>query len=232
MPIKHLLIDLDDTILDFHAAEAQSLRQALITLGVLPTEDIISDYSEINRMCWEALERGEMTRAEVLVNRFKILFEKHSLAVDATEAKMTYEKLLSGCAIMMEGAEALINSLRGKYTLSIASNGTATVQDSRIAKWGMGHLFDHIFISEKVGADKPSPKFFEGCLRALGNPPKDEVMIIGDSMSSDIKGGALFGIHTCHFNKRMAAYDSELTPEYTVSDLSEIPALLEKINNL
>ena len=229
MAIKHVLLDLDDTLFDFHYSESLSLARTLKTIGIAPTEENIDLYSAINRRCWEALERGEMTREAVLSERFRIFFDTLGVKADPLRAKETYESLLSECHHMVEGAMELILALKGRYTLSIASNGTARVQDKRLAASGIVPHFDHIFISERMGADKPSEAFFEGCLDALGNPPKSEVIIVGDSLSSDISGGVRFGIHTCFYNRLSVTDTGDIHPEYTAWSLKEIPKIIEGI---
>ena len=211
MAIKHILLDLDDTIFDFHRSEREAISRTLSAFGVEPTEEIIKRYSAINRQCWQALERKEMTRAEVLVKRFERLFGELSLEVNAEDVKSMYEEQLGGSCYEIPGARELLCELKGKYTLSLASNGTARVQDKRIAKSDISHFFDHIFISERVGADKPSAKFFTACLDALGNPQQNEVIIVGDSLSSDMKGGLDFGIYTLWYNPS-GALSSEIKP--------------------
>jgi 2-haloacid dehalogenase len=229
MSIKHVLLDLDDTLFDFHYSESVSLSRTLSQLDIDPSEENIALYSRINRTCWEALERGEMDREAVLTERFRIFFRALGKDRDPKKARTIYESLLSGCHHMLPGAMELIMGLEGRYTLSIASNGTAAVQDKRLAASGIIPLFDHIFISERMGADKPSSVFFDGCMAALGNPPKEEVIIVGDSLSSDIKGGVAYGIHTCFYNKKGVTDTMGVIPEYQATELSQIPDIISKI---
>ena len=229
MAIKHVLLDLDDTVFDFKRSEHIAICDTLRHFGVEPTEQITERYSEINKECWKALEEGLLSREQILVLRFERLFLELGVKALPIEARRFYEARLGDCAFFIDGAEALIAELRGKYTLSIASNGTAAVQDRRIARAGIAHLFNHIFISEKIGFNKPSRKFFDYCLEALGNPPRSEVIIVGDSLSSDIKGGLSVGIHTCLYNpKGVGVWENE-APEFTVRELSEVAALIASI---
>lgn len=230
MAIKHVLLDLDDTIFDFKRSERYSISLALSDVGIEPTDEVVSLYSSINRSCWEALERKEMTREEVLVKRFERLLSALGKEGEPERIKELYENTLSGCHFLVPGAVELIHSLRGRYTLSIASNGTARVQDKRIAKSTLAPLFDHIFISEKLGADKPSKIFFDKCLEALGNPDPCQVVIVGDSMSSDIKGGVLYGLHTIRFTPGGKGTYGDIRPEYEAVSLDEVPGIIEKID--
>lgn len=232
MAIKHILIDLDDTVYDFHRAEKISISKTLAEFGVEPTEAVVKRYSVINSECWRMLEKGVMTREQILVERFKRLFDELGVGVNADEARRKYETNLSECAYTVEGAMELIHALRGegKYTVSIASNGTARVQDKRIAKGGIAPLFDRIFISERTGAAKPSLKFFDKCLEVLGAKDRREVIIIGDSLSSDIAGGIAAGIWTCHFNPKGKITVGEIKPDFSVSRLSDVLTVLDIIN--
>lgn len=227
--IKTLLLDLDDTILDFHAAERVALSSALSDMGVPPTEACLSRYKEINRSCWERLERGELTREEVLVVRFDILFSELGYTVSAAETQRIYEYKLSLEHPFMEGAEELLEALYGKYALYIASNGTASVQDRRIADTGIARYFDGIFISQRVGANKPDREFFDRCFAKIKDFNKSETMIVGDSLSSDILGGKNAGILTCHFNPQKRANATDIIPDFEISSLDELIPLLERL---
>ena len=230
MAIKYILLDLDDTVYDFHKSEKLAISETLKSFGVLPSDTVVKRYSEINRDCWRMLEEGIMTRDEILLERFRRLFAELSVECDADLVRIAYEKNLSECAIFVEGAAELIASLRGKYILAIASNGTARVQDKRIAKGNISPLFDYIFISERLGATKPSPLFFDKCLITMGAGNRDEVLIVGDSLSSDIKGGLNSGIHSCHFDKTGDTVYKNITPEYRITKLSELHSVLADLN--
>ena len=229
MAIKHVLLDLDDTVLDFHRAERAAITETFLEFSLDPSEEVLSLYSSINKSCWRELELGTMTREEVLHQRFARLFAALGKTVDCIAVQKKYEYNLSFKAFFLDGAEELLEKLRGKYKLYVASNGTARVQDRRIEISGISKYFDGLFISQRIGADKPSPVFFEECFRQMGNPPKDEIIIVGDSLSSDIKGGVLSGIHTCYFNPKRTENHSDILPEHEISSLSELPALLALI---
>ena len=159
--IKFVFLDLDDTLLDFHLAEHIAIKATFLAMGAPSDDATIERYSKINRSCWERLERGEWTRREVLVGRFRILYEELGVDADPEATQQMYEDKLCIGHYFLPGAEALLDELYGKYKLYITSNGTARVQDSRIESSGIARYFDAIFISQRVGADKPSPVFFE-----------------------------------------------------------------------
>ena len=225
------MLDLDDTVYDFHKAEKWAISETLSSFGIEPSEAVVLRYSEINRDCWRMLEEGIMSREEILVERFRRLFAELSVPCDADAVRVMYEKNLSECAIFVDGAIELIDSIKGKFVLAIASNGTARVQDKRIAKGNIAPLFDYIFISERLGATKPSKEFFDKCLSSMGAADTDEVIIVGDSLTSDIKGGINAGIHTCLFDPNGAYLTEKIKPEYRITKLSDLHSVIDDINN-
>ncbi len=227
--IKFVFLDLDDTIFDFKKAEAVALSRALTELGVAPTPAVVSRYSEINDGLWKQLELGTVTRAQILVDRFKILFDELGKSINPEQTRDLYCGYLGQGHYFIDGAEALLDALYGKYKLYLASNGTTSVQTGRIKSASIAKYFDNIFLSQAIGANKPSVAFFNHCFSKIKNFNKDEAIIIGDSLSSDIAGGINAGIHTCWFNPHAAPVPAEKKPEYTVTALGEIPKLLEKI---
>ena len=149
--IKHVFFDLDDTLLDFGKAEAAALKKALCLHGIEITPELSARYSRINDEQWKKLERGEMTREQVLLRRFEIFFAESGLSADAQAVQNDYERLLGIGHYFVDGAPELLEALSGRYRLYIASNGTASVQDGRIKSAGIGKYFDAVFISEHIG---------------------------------------------------------------------------------
>lgn len=224
-----VLLDLDDTLLDFHKAERIAIARTFVRLGIQPEEAIIRRYSEINAAQWERLEKGEISREQVLVGRFALLFEELGLNCSSREAKAAYENFLSQGHYFMPGAEALLEALRDRYRLFICSNGTAVVQEGRLKSAGIGPYFEKIFISEEIGFNKPSPEFFARCFENIPDFSRELTIIIGDSLSSDILGGINAGIRTCWFNPQGRPGRNDIVPDYELVKLEQVPGLLEKI---
>lgn len=229
--IKTVFLDLDDTIFDFHACEKVAITKTLWGFGIDPDDEIIERYSVYNRLQWEALERREITRDEVLTRRFKLLFDSLGMEVDPWEVQSLYERNLSMEHIFMEGAEELLCKLRaiGKYKLYAATNGIERVQRRRIRDSRIDEFFDGFFISECIGANKPAREFFEKCFDVIPGFSRDEAIIIGDSLTSDILGGKNAGIKTCLFNPKKKKISGEVTPDYEIESLSEIIPLIERL---
>lgn len=227
--IKFIFLDLDDTILDFHRSEAVALAKTLQSLNIEPTEAVITCYSEINRAHWQALERKELTREQVLTGRFRQLFEELGMNVSPNVAQSLYEKNLSQGHFFIDGAPRLLMSLFGKYELYIASNGTTVVQKSRIASAGIARYFKGIFLSQELGADKPQIEFFKRAAGQIEGYDPNEAIILGDSITSDIAGGINAGMHTCWFNPHHRERGN-ITPEFEIEDLSKFDTVLQKLN--
>ena len=227
---KYIFLDLDDTIFDFHLAERIALKRTLTEMGACPTEEMMARYSAINRTCWEALERGEMTRAEVLVHRFELLYEEYGLFRDANATQSKYEAYLSIGHHFIDGAERLLDGLRERgYLLYLASNGTAKVQHGRIASAGIAPYFERMFISQEVGIDKPSPLFFERAFAEIPDFSPALCVMVGDSLTSDILGGKNAGVETIWFNPKGQPTKNNITPDYTIAHLDELIPLLERL---
>ena len=224
--IRTILFDLDDTLLDFKRAEAETLKNALKKMGLEPTDAVISRYSVINQQQWQLLEDKVLTREEVLVRRFELLFAEFRLEADETQTQHLYHELLAEGAYYLPGAEELLQTLGTQYDLYAVSNGTAAVQDPRIAKSGIGRYFREIFISERVGADKPDVRFFDHCFARIPSFHKEEAVIIGDSLTSDMRGGNNAGIRTLWFNPHHAPRRAGIAVDAEADVLEQIPALV------
>ena len=227
--IKYVFLDIDDTLLDFHKAEAEALKKTLCHLNIEPTEATISRYSEINKAQWKLLEQGKLTRAEVKFRRFQLLFDELGVAHDAEYARKYYEETLSHGHYFMPGAEKLLDQLFGAYELYVVSNGTTAVQNGRMDSAGIKRYFHKIFLSEEIGADKPNPVFFERCFAEIPHLEKEYAIILGDSLSSDIQGGINAGIKTCHYCPRQTVEYTDVRPDFTITSLDEFVPLLRSL---
>lgn len=226
---EFLLIDLDDTVLDFHGAEAVAIRKTLADAGVEPTDAVCQRYSECNQLHWKRLERGEITREQVIVGRFQMLFDELGVAVDAAAVADNYTENLSQRHDYLPGAEEALIALQRKYRLFLASNGTAWVQHRRIHASGVGKYFEKMFISQEIGADKPAKEFFERSFAQIPGFDHAKAMMIGDSLTSDILGGQNVGIATCWVNLHGKTCNLEKAPDYEIGSISQLEKLLETV---
>lgn len=224
--LKHIFLDLDDTILNFTAGEAKALTQALRESGIEPTRAILDRYHLINIAHWELLEEGRITREEVLVRRFEQLFRELGIPHSGAAVNDRYEHLLSLQHDFIPGAEQLLKDLAPRYDLYLASNGAAAVQHPRLDASGIRPYFKDIFISEEIGADKPSKAFFDACFVAIPCFRPEDAVMVGDSLTSDIRGGRNAGLRTVWFNPHGKEPRPDIRPDYTIHALSELPTLL------
>lgn len=227
--LRTIFFDLDDTLLDFTRAEAAALRRALTEMNAPADDDVLERYHAINAAQWELLEEKKLTREQVLVGRFDVLFGELGLRRSAREICERYEGYLAQGHWFIPGAEALLEELLPLYDLYLASNGTAEVQHRRLESAGIARYFRGIFISGEMGADKPSPAFFEKCFAAIPDFSRENALIVGDSLTSDIRGGINAGLRTCWFNPHGRPARPDIVPDWEISALSQLPPLLRKL---
>lgn len=225
--IRFLLLDLDDTVLDFHKSEQLAIEKTLREFGMEPTEAVCALYSRINQEHWERLERKEITRPQVLVGRFAVLMETLQVDGDAAACSRRYMENLSQETHFLPGAYEALEALSKSYALYAVSNGNLRVQEGRLAKANISHFFREIFISEALGADKPSPEFFRIVFDRIPDFDPRKAMIVGDSLTSDILGGINAGIATCWINPKHKAHPAEICPDHQIEALSQLAALLQ-----
>lgn len=218
-----ILFDADETLLDFPAAEKASIQKVCEKFGIAYSEEVRSTFSTINIALWKKLEKGLVTRDIIKIRRFEEFAEHFMLNADPKEMAAYYVDMLSTFAFLLSGADKLCQKLSTEYKLYMVTNGIATVQKSRLAKSGLLPFFSGVFISEEVGSQKPEKKFFDFVFENIPEKDKEKIIIVGDSMSSDILGGINAGIDTCFYNPD--GKEETYTPTYTAKSFDE----LEKI---
>ena len=226
--IEFLLLDLDDTILDFHKAERIALSKTIRDFGVEPSEAVLSRYHHLNKWHWEQLELGLMTRDQVLVGRFAQLFEELGMEVDAAACMKQYEHNLSIGHYFLPGAEEAVKKLHDRCRLFLVSNGTATVQHSRLTSAGLYPYFEQVFISQEIGYNKPDKSYFDRCFERIPGFAPEKALMVGDSLTSDIKGGINAGLKTVWVNPAHKPC-GDIRPDYEIEGLSQLEALLEEL---
>ena len=226
--IEFLLLDLDDTILDFHKAERIALSKTFRDFGLEPAEDVLDLYHNINKWHWEQLELGVMTRDQVLVNRFGALFEKVGMTVDPAACAKSYESNLGIGHYFLPGAEEAVKRLSERCRLFLVSNGTATVQHSRLTSAGLYPYFEQVFISQEIGYNKPEKTYFERCFERIPGFEQERALMVGDSLTSDIKGGINAGLKTVWVNPAHKPC-GDIRPDYEIEGLCQLESLLEAL---
>ena len=227
--VEFLLLDLDDTILDFAKGEEYGLRKTLLEAGVEPTEATCALYSKINKAYWKRLELGEVTRQQVMLGRFETLYQELGVSADAERSAKSYMEHISSVHFFLPGAEESVKSLYKKYRLFLVSNGTASVQHRRLASADLYPYFEKVFISQEIGYNKPAKEFFDLCFAQIPGFDPQKAMIVGDSPSSDILGGINAGIATCWVNPNRKPAPEGKRPNYEIESITQLEALLERL---
>ena len=223
-----ILWDVDGTLLDFAAAEEAAIRSLFADFGLgVCTDAMLVRYSEINRNYWRALERGEMTKPEILTRRFEDFFAAEGLSGPSpAEFNAAYQRHLGDTIVYCDGSDKLVASLRGKVRQYAVSNGTVAAQTRKLARSGFDSLMDGIFLSERIGWEKPAKEFFDAVFREIGEERRAGSIIVGDSLTSDIAGANRAGIKSCWYNPRGAENGTNAKPDFEIKDLREILEIL------
>lgn len=228
--IKVILWDVDGTLLDFKAAEKVAIRQCFVSheMGEC-TNEMLKNYSAINKRYWEALERRELTKPEVLVGRFREFFAAEGLPVEKAESfNQEYQVRLGDTVVFCDNAFELVQKYKGQRKQYAVTNGTKVAQDKKLKNSGLDMLFDGIFISDVLGVEKPNIGFFDKVFEVIGHFEKDEVLIVGDSLTSDMRGGNNAGILTCWYNPDKTENTKDINVDFEVENLWEIEQILQK----
>ncbi len=227
MKYKVLLFDADETLFDFKKSESIALEHAISDFDIPYDPDHhLKIYETINTAIWKEFEEGKITQNTLKVERFKRLSLELGIHFDPHLFSERYMYHLAEASILLDDATALLEKLDGKFNLVILTNGLAYVQNRRIGKSSIAKYFSHIVISEEVGVAKPNPEIFEHTLKLIGQVDKSEVLMIGDSLTSDIKGGNNFGIDTCWYNPKNLDNTSQVNPTYEINDLMSLLNIL------
>lgn len=229
--VRNIFLDLDDTVLDFTKAERIAVARTLEEFGLKAEEKVLDRYHILNLYQWKQLEKGLITREQVKVRRYENLFSEFGIEADAAAAAAAYERNLGIGHYFIPGAEAFLKWAAERYSLYMVSNGTATVQDQRIESAGIAGCFKGIYISEKLGKNKPSKDFFDLVFENIISDidckfSVSDSIIIGDSLTSDIKGGNGVGLKSVWFNMRGEKNNTDIIPDYTVKNFDELKGLL------
>lgn len=229
-----LLWDIDGTLMDFKKAEALSLAKSLRDIGIEPDDPMLADYSAINISYWKRLETGELTKDQVLVGRFEEFLGKYGIDADARAFFKRYEDYLGHTWFIQDDSLNLCRLLKAKGIRQyVVTNGWVEVQKTKLRESGFDQVMDVSFISDDIGVPKPQKAFFEACFQGIFDTkdPDEEilkrVLIIGDSLTSDMRGGLNAGIDRCWYRKPSEKNGENIPINYEIEDLHEIFDILE-----
>lgn len=226
--VKAILWDVDGTLLDFLAAEKAAIQRLFEEFGLGEcTDDMVARYSSINDGYWKRLERGEITKQQVLIGRFREFFSELGLDPDLAEPfNARYQLALGDTVVHRDDSLKIVKALHGRVKQYVVSNGTIVAQTKKLQRSHLGEWMDGVFLSEELGAEKPSPAFFEKVFAALPDIPKEDMLIVGDSLTSDMKGGLMAGIPTCWYNPQSLPRPADMAIAFEIQNLQQVYDLL------
>jgi 2-haloacid dehalogenase len=224
MKYTWLLFDADGTLFDYDTAEKFALTSTFAAYALPYTDDILAVYREINDRMWQAFELGQITQDALKTERFRRLLETVGVGVglEPEEFSSRYLHNLGDCTFLIPHAENVLHKLHGKVHLALITNGLQKVQRSRLAQSTIGQYFEAVLISEELGVAKPHPGIYDAAFTAMGQPEKKEVLMVGDSLSSDIRGARDYDIDTCWYNPHAKPHGPADKFDYEIQDLRQI----------
>ena len=225
MKFKAVLIDIDDTLFDFRQSSFEALEKSFEKWGVRFTWDDMPVYEVYNNRLWQQFERGEIPKELIFQERFRLYFAERGLNIDPAAFNKSYRHHLAEGYAFMPHCRELLETLHGRWKVFVVTNGDTYAQESRIARSGLAHLFDGVFISEQMGCCKPEKVFYDKVFAIIGEEYRDCSLMVGDSLSSDMQGGRNAGIPTCFYGKRERA---DARCDYVIEDLMDLLPILEE----
>lgn len=226
MNYEWVLFDADGTLFDYDKAEDYAVRATFEQLGIAFTPDYLVVYRRINSKIWEDFEKGLISSERLRTVRFELLFEAVGISADVEVFSKRYLSNLGDATFLIDGAEEVVRTLSGRVGLALITNGLKEVQRSRLSQSVLARYFSKVVISDEVGVAKPDAGIFDVAFARMNHPMKDDVLIVGDGLTSDIKGGSDYGIDTCWHNpaKKPRSVDVRIT--YEIRDLTEVIAIV------
>jgi len=227
MKYSYCLFDLDGTLFDYNKAESTAIRKTFQNNDIKYSASHLQEYRKINKQIWNDYESGFITQVELKTERFGRLFETLGIDTDPGRFGISYLKNLSQERDLLPGVIPILDLLsENNIKMYLITNGLKDVQRERLAGSEITKYFIDVFISEEIGAAKPDKTIFDESFRRMGSPEKKEVLLVGDSLSSDIAGGCSYKIDTCWYNPNRLKNDSGYTPVYTIQDIIELKKIL------
>jgi len=223
---RYILFDLDETLFDFRKSEAVAITKAFAKHGLTINDEIVQTYNALNLNLWKKLEAKKIQKDVLVIERFKLLFEKYDIDHNPATFENDYQQILSEQAFLMEGALEICSYLKEKYDLYSISNGVAFTQYNRMRLSGIKTFLSGHFVSEEIGYAKPDVRFFKHVSKVIPSFEKDKALVVGDSQSSDIQGANNAGIDVCWYNYRGETLNEGLTIAYCIEQLDALKKIL------
>lgn len=225
---KTIFWDLDQTLLNFDRSMDHAIRVVFRQFGLSISDEIVARYDVINRSYWNRLELGEISKEEVALGRFRTLFDElHIHHITPEEFNAVYQVELGNVFFYMDGSKELVTRLRAEgYRQYVVTNGNNLTQANKMKLSGLDQIMDGVFVSDLLGYPKPRKEFFDACFAALPGVERSECILVGDSLTSDMRGANNAGIAACWFNPEGKQKDLDVRTDYEIRRLDELLRIL------
>lgn len=221
-----LLLDVDGTLLDFAETERAAFEKTLTNFEVPYSEKLLEDYRGINQSLWEKLEKGAIKKEALVVKRWEDLLKEAGAQGDPAAFNAYYLEQLTKCTTAYAGADEMLEELAEVATIAFVTNGVDRIQRARLKASGLDQFADEIFVSERLGSVKPNRKFFDQALKKLGVSNRQKVLVVGDSLQADIKGGQNASLDTCWINFERKENTTDIKPMYAIDSYEELKVIV------
>jgi 2-haloacid dehalogenase len=222
----YLLFDADNTLFDFHASEIYALKKVLADLGVVCNQGHIDNYRVINHTVWRDFENGKLEKKYLRSRRFDLFFRELGIRADVNRVAREYLEHLSHTAFLIEGAERLLEEISQDHKLVLVTNGLKEVQRPRLSRSTIQHYFETVVVSDEIGFAKPDAAFFDYVFNEINYPDKSRVLMIGDNINADIRGGLDYGLDSCWYNPENKPLENGIQPTIIIDNLDHLPEYL------
>ncbi len=226
MPYPYLLFDADNTLFDFDQAERNAHLLLCRAHGLAFSEEGYQLYHKCNADLWRDFDRGLCTKEYLLVERFRRYLAITGERADPEALNRDHLRALGEGAMLLPGAEELCRVLSRDHRLYLLTNAVASVQKTRFANSAIAPYFQGVFISEEVGVGKPDSAYFDYVFHAVPGLARDNALVIGDSLTSDIQGANNAGLPCCWFNPKGQPRPQGLRIDYEIRALEELYAIV------
>lgn len=222
-----ILWDVDQTLLDFDMSQEYALCHSFEQFGRRIDEKTVAQYAGINDSYWKRYELGQVTKSELLKGRFTTLFSELGIEdIDVKAFAAVYQEALGSVFYFRDDAYELLSKLKGRVRQYAVTNGVSATQRNKLRLSGLDQILDDIFVSEEMGVPKPKVQYFEKCFQRIPDFQKNKTLIVGDSLSSDMRGGNDAGIACCWYNPKGIMNDMGLCIDYEIKNLWELEEIL------
>ena len=227
MSYNCILLDFDETLVSFSQSEHECIAKLYNKYSIPSTEENIRYYHTINEECWSEYEKGNLKKKELHKKRVQKVIDKFGIKGVSGEAlNREYEHYLKFSAHVIDGAIEFLQDIEDYATVAIVTNGDEETQQNRLRLSGIIEYADGVFTSDSVEYNKPDKRIYTTTLKKLGVENTKSVLVVGDSLYSDIKGGINAGLDTCWVNFNGKENTTDIKPKYTVRDYTELKRII------